>query len=69
MTQAGLCVIEMAPGSPAVLAGVKAKDVLLSINGKPMLAEGDVAEAIAPLTVGQPVTLTYLREAQTVLFW
>jgi Do/DeqQ family serine protease len=57
----GVQISEVAPGSPADLAGIKVGDVALSMNGVPVEAAAQLRNALALLRVGQSVELRLLR--------
>ena len=65
--QGSLRVIAPIDGSPAERAGIKAGDVIVSIDGKPVQSD-DLDDAVAQLRgkVGTPITLSILHEKQTV---
>lgn len=64
-SQPGLCIVEVSPGSPAAKAGVSKGDVLISVNNKPMLIEPDLPSAMAPLSAGAAVPISYLKKGKT----
>jgi putative serine protease PepD len=49
------------PGGPADRAGLKAGDVVIKFDGKPVSAGGEFVVAIRARTVGEKVTLTIRR--------
>ncbi len=51
-------------GSPADKAGLKAGDVAIEMDGKPLRGSSDLRNRIGMLTVGTDVQLTVLREGQ-----
>jgi serine protease Do len=53
----GVLVEEVAHGSPAERAGIKAGDVVVSINGMALESAAQLRNAIALLRVGQTVEL------------
>jgi len=68
-------IIEPVPGKPAVVAGLKANDVLVSANGQPVSAEAPISDVIragggAPVTIGvlradKPMTFVVTPERQS----
>jgi len=55
-------VTEVADGSPAADAGVRAGDVLIEFNGKPVPKSHDFPAIVADLAPGQRVTLKLVRD-------
>ena len=60
-------IIEPVPGKPAVAAGLKANDVLVSANGQPVSAEAPITDVIRA-GGGAPVTIGVLRAGQPMTF-
>jgi serine protease Do len=60
----GVIVDEVFEGSPADKAGMKAEDIITSVNGQPVLNESDFRNRIADLPVGTAATLTVDREGK-----
>jgi serine protease Do len=60
----GVFVQGVEPGGPAEKAGVKAEDIVTTINGKPILKGQDLIDAIADTAVGNTVTVSILRNKQ-----
>src|SRR5258706_8287774 len=56
-------IVEPVPGKPAVMAGLKANDVLVSANGQPVSADSPISEVIRA-GAGAPVTINLLRRGQ-----
>src|SRR5215510_3187580 len=54
-------IIEPMPGKPAAAAGLRAGDVLVSANGRPVNAESPISEVIGAAQ-GAPVTIKVLRD-------
>jgi regulator of sigma E protease len=60
-------IIEPVPGKPAVMAGLKANDVLVSANGQAVSADAPISEVIRA-GAGAPVTIKVLRAGQPMSF-
>ncbi len=58
----GALVGTIAKGSPAEAAGVKAGDVVIALDGKPVRTSGELRNRIGLLTVGTSINLTILRD-------
>ncbi|HEY1801333.1 MAG TPA: RIP metalloprotease RseP [Terriglobales bacterium] len=56
-------VTDLEPGMPAEKAGLKIGDVMVALNGKPLLAVGQMIDILRQ-TKDQPVTLTVSRDGQ-----
>lgn len=61
---AGALVAHVEPGSPADKAGLKAGDVIRGIDGKPVVASGDLPAAISLASPGQEVKLEVWRDGK-----
>ena len=57
----GVLVTEVFPGDPADEAGIKAKDIMLSINGKRVDNTRELSKLIADTSVGDTVKIKTLR--------
>ena len=53
------------PGSPADIAGLRAGDVIVAVDGKRITAEEDLSSLILPHSPGDRITLRVLRENST----
>ena len=53
------------PDSPAEKAGLKPRDVIISVNGKPIRGSFDVRNRIGLVPVGEKVEFKYLRGGAT----
>ncbi len=53
------------PGSPADVAGLRAGDVIVAVDGKRITAEEDLSSLILPHSPGDRITLRVLRENTT----
>lgn len=62
----GLKVIGVTEGKPADLAGIKAGDIITSINGSPIRNIYDYTEALSTLEPGGKAVITLLRENSQV---
>jgi serine protease Do len=58
----GVFVQEVVPGEPADKAGVKAEDVITSINGKPINKGQDLIDMVADAEVGSSLKLGVVRD-------
>lgn len=52
------------PSSPADRAGLLEGDVIIQLAGRPILNAGELEAVLSTLTVGQPVSLVFLRDGQ-----
>jgi len=59
--QKGAVVTQVTTGSPAAKAGLKAGDIITSVNGKPVHDSADVRNIVGLLRVGQKVELQIQR--------
>lgn len=57
----GLFIYKVIPGAPAALAGLRAGDIIVKLNGERILDRDLVREAIARHRVGDKLTLEYYR--------
>ncbi len=60
----GVFVQTVVPGGPADKAGMKAGDIILSINGKPLNEGDDLIDTVTSTPIGGTVSLTVLREGK-----
>ena len=60
----GLLVSEVSPDGPADQAGVRADDILLTLDGRPVDGPGALRNAVALLAPGAEVELVLLREGE-----
>ncbi len=58
----GLEVVQLLDGSPAAAAGVRAGDVILSLDGRPIAGVGDLQRVLVGDLVDRPVQLTIERD-------
>jgi S1-C subfamily serine protease len=61
----GMVVGEVAPGSPAAVAGIQPRDILTKFDGKPLDSESALAEGLAAHKPGDKVSITYSRNGQS----
>ena len=64
----GVLVTEVFPGDPADLAGIKPKDIILSVNGKAVESARQLTSMIADISVGDKIQIKINRDgkAQTI---
>jgi serine protease Do len=58
----GIVVEDVAPGSPAEKVGLKAGDVITTVNGHAVHSGSDLVDPIAQTPIGQSVQLRYFRD-------
>ena len=61
----GIVIERVEPGSPADKMGLKAGDVITSINGKPVMNGNDLVNPIVVTPIGNTVDITYVRDKQS----
>jgi serine protease Do len=64
----GVLVVQAFKGDPAAEAGIKAQDVILEVNGKPVGDSRDLTGIVAAIPVGKTVTIKVLRQGRTKTF-
>ena len=62
----GALVADVTPGGPAEKAGIKAQDVILSFDGKPVRDSRGLPRAIADSEVGQTATIEVWRDRKSM---
>jgi serine protease Do len=64
----GVLVTQVFPGDPADKAGIKVKDVIIAVDGKPVGTSRELSSAVAGMPVGKEVPVKILRDGneQTV---
>ncbi|HEY3375652.1 MAG TPA: trypsin-like peptidase domain-containing protein [Candidatus Aquicultor sp.] len=62
--QQGAYVIEIVKGGPAAKAGLKAKDIILSVDASPIDSMDDLIAEIRQKKVGDTLTLIYIRNGK-----
>src|SRR2546425_446535 len=60
--QNGVVIEGVEPGSPAEKAGLKAGDVITTVNGKPVKTGNDLVNPIAQAPIGSKLRLGYVRD-------
>ncbi len=60
----GVLVSSVDEGSPAAKAGLKAGDVIVKLDGKPVGDASDLGSAVARLDAGTPATITVQRDGR-----
>jgi serine protease Do len=65
---AGAMVEDVTPGTPAAKAGLKAGDVIRSLDGKPVASKDELTSAIASQNPGTVVHLGILRDGKAETF-
>jgi len=62
---AGVVIVSTTAGGPAASAGLQAGDVITKLGDTPITTVGSLTTALASLTPGSKVTVTYQRDGQT----
>lgn len=57
----GVEVTEVLPGSPAAAAGLRPEDIVVAIDGHPVVAAGDLQQAMTGNRISEPVELEIVR--------
>ena len=57
----GVEVVEVAPGSPAERAGLRAEDLIVELGGRPIERVDDVQRLMSEALIGQPLSVRVLR--------
>jgi serine protease Do len=65
---AGTFVFDVAPGSPADVAGIKTKDLVTKINGQPVVNAQAMPGLVAKYQPAAKITITVLRMGQEKIF-
>jgi len=60
----GVFIQSVAPGGPAEKAGMKAGDIIVAVNGKPIHNGGELIERVTSTPIGTALTVTVLREGK-----
>jgi serine protease Do len=67
-TNHGVLVSEVIPNGPAQKAGLKAEDIILGLNGRPIKDGDDLVNRVADLPVGSPASLSVDRSGKKMDF-
>jgi serine protease Do len=62
--QKGVLVTQVFQGDPAEKAGVKTKDVIIAVDGKPVGTSRELSSAVAGMPVGKEVPVKILRDGK-----
>jgi S1-C subfamily serine protease len=60
----GIEIIEVAPGSPAARAGLRAEDLVVELGGSSVERVDDIQRSMGQEAIGRPVSVTALRGAR-----
>lgn len=63
----GALVTQINAGSPAEFAGLRPGDVIIELNGKPIVDSTQVRNLVGLLRIGSEVTLKYIRDGKPVV--
>ena len=58
--------VEVVPNSPAAAAGVRADDVLLDVDGRPVADPAELQRLLTDAWIRRPLPLRVLRDGRTV---
>jgi S1-C subfamily serine protease len=59
---AGLEVVQLLDGSPAAVAGIRAGDIIVSLDGRPIAGVGDLQRSLVGDLVGRSIDVTLERD-------
>ena len=65
--EAAIEVVEVVPGSPAAEAGLRAEDLIVSVNGREVRDVGDLQRLMVADRIGRPVDLGLVREGRSLV--
>jgi serine protease Do len=66
--KSGVLVADVTPGDPADQAGIRARDIIIDVNGKNVQTSRDVTTQVANLAVGETAKVTVMRAGQLKTF-
>jgi len=58
---AGVAIATVTPGSPAASAGLRAGDVIVTVNGEQITSQAELTDVLAAKRPGQQVPVTFVR--------
>jgi Do/DeqQ family serine protease len=61
---AGAMIADVAPGSPAEKAGLRRGDLIIAVNGNPVVSTGQLRARVGLVRIGQTVTLDFMRNGE-----
>jgi S1-C subfamily serine protease len=64
---AGVEVVEVVDGSPAALAGLRAEDLIVDVDGTPIEGVDGLQRLMVAETIGRSVRITVLREGEPLV--
>jgi serine protease Do/serine protease DegQ len=62
----GAVVLRVEKGSAAEKAGLRPKDVVIAVNGRPIRASGELRNRVGLTPIGEEVDMTVLRDGKTI---
>ena len=66
--QKGVLITEVFPGDPADKAGIKAKDIVIEVNGKKVENARELTRLVADIGVGDTAPVKVLRDGKEAIF-
>jgi S1-C subfamily serine protease len=64
----GVLVAQLAPGSPASVAGLREGDIIISLDTHPVRSVGDLHQLLNADYIDRPATLTVVRHTERIVF-
>ena len=65
-TEAAVEIVAVEPASPAAAAGLRERDIVVAVEGRPVTSVDDVHRLLTDWPIGRPVRLTALRRTEIV---